>query len=356
MKVLKFKIDFLSPVHIGSGNELEPFNYILYDKYIYRINLEKFIINLESDKKYMFLSLIEEKEYIKLRKFINENCDPLEYGLYRSRTSRSFRERFKENLENPKNALIINSFIRINDIDPYIPGSSIKGSIRTALLNYYLKNDYLDKGLLPEIKRNRFGKIKGIDVENNLLKIKNNNAKFDPFRSLSITDIKLNGNCPILVGMVINKRLENNRLSDSSKSWQMFYEVTNSLLSSFDYEDNMISDIGEIRINDIINEKLNFYKKITLDDIKEACNSFYIEKAKNEFDKFFKNDGSYFSILLSNIQEIYKNQFILRLGKFSQFEFITLDNFNEIKPKVRERSRNILEDKFPLGWIKISIL
>jgi CRISPR/Cas system CSM-associated protein Csm5 (group 7 of RAMP superfamily) len=66
MPPIKMKLKTLSPVHIGSGNKIEPFEYITIGNKYYRMNLDKcfeFIFSEKEGALDQFNSWIEESAY-----------------------------------------------------------------------------------------------------------------------------------------------------------------------------------------------------------------------------------------------------------------------------------------------------
>jgi len=359
MKIYNISLEFLSPVHIGSGEEIDPLNYVVKNDYFYKINLEKFIYELEKENKNKFLSMIDNNNLDKLRNFILKNCDLDRYTYYKARISRRFKQRYQENINNIENQLLVSPFIRSNDINPYIPGSSIKGSIRTAVLNYIINKEYESKGKNIEsiVKRRLKNKKdkKNINriAESEILKNYRKNAKEDPFRALSIEDIFIDNERTekIFVGQIINRRIKNK--NNLNRTWQLFCEVTASLISTPELS-NSLKEEGKIRINDRLNERVNFGIKITMDYIAKSCNYFFKKIASGENNKFYKNETKCIKSLMSKINNTKDNQFIIRVGRFSHFESVSLENFDSFKKRNYGRSRNICENLFPLGWIRIT--
>jgi len=346
-KIKKFKIKFITPIFIGDGEEIEPFNYILKDDIFYRINLEKFIFDLNDIQKSKLISLIDKANIIEIRKFIKENCDVENYNFYKAKTTNDFKVEYKNNFNSLENKLIVNSFIKTGNYITYIPGSSIKGAIRTAILNSLLFRRKKKENLTDQDIVNKVGD-KTIKIESFILKMKNNDAKNDPFRFLSISDYSLNNN-ELVIAKVTNIRL-NNRASDK-KSWQMFYEMPLNLKDKDDFMP------GEIRINTEISNKADIkFEFGDFDFIKQSCDSFYLKIAEDEYEKFYKNnldispkvDKKY-----SEIRNIGTNEILLRVGKNSHFESVTLEGFDWLKPKKHGNSRNLFDGKWPMGWIKL---
>ncbi|MHB8279465.1 MAG: type III-A CRISPR-associated RAMP protein Csm5 [Candidatus Humimicrobiaceae bacterium] len=358
MKTYKFKIKFVTPVHIGDGEEVEPFNYILKENVFYRINLEKFIFELSDGGKIIFNSLVDKTNIIELRRFIKDNCSTKKYTLYSAKTEPSFRQEYEKSFKNLNNKLTVNSFIKTGNYMSFIPGSSLKGSIRTAILNFIMLKDKLsDRDIANSLNVNSDNRYKtrinGKNVENKILKMQNNDPKNDPFRFFSITDYSLEKN-ELCIGKVSNIRFQDGEKSENSKSWMMFYEVPlNKNEGDTDFK------FGEIRFDTEIQKKLNNFTEFNnIDFIKEACNWFYGKIAKEEYEKFYKNDPNISRTVYKNyleINDIKKDEMLLRVGKNSQFESMTFVGFDWLKPKKRGNSRNLFENKMPIGWMKLTL-
>ncbi|MFQ6055417.1 MAG: type III-A CRISPR-associated RAMP protein Csm5, partial [Methanosarcinales archaeon] len=117
---MKYEIKTYTPLHIGTGNKYSKAEYTLKNDILHRVSLDKLLA---------FLNTIEIKEFtqdlenpsFRLYDFIkNKGIDIKKIKRYtaelKSRTPRDIVEQ-----------------IKVNDM-PYVPGSSIKGAIRTAIL------------------------------------------------------------------------------------------------------------------------------------------------------------------------------------------------------------------------------
>lgn len=153
---MKLKLKTLTPVHVSTGFNLEPFDYIESNGYIYRISLEKAlkVISEEvSDAPEQFSDWIDERL---LRHDTRENTRNKQANREQSdiRKKTNFSEFCEVHLGNAplvdrllesavvykmplpfglQNNTQINEQIKTSDYAPYIPGSSIKGAVRTAL-------------------------------------------------------------------------------------------------------------------------------------------------------------------------------------------------------------------------------
>ena len=158
---LRYTIEILTPIHLGSGRELSSkYDYYLKNGKVHVVNMESVIEALEGND-----AAITEfgRENFAIRKFLhNYSIKPDGYLLswdnmkpessaknaqkgFPSSARLTWQEQlgkvFKANvpMEKADNALgiprTIHEQIKTAFGEPYIPGSSIKGSIRTAILS-----------------------------------------------------------------------------------------------------------------------------------------------------------------------------------------------------------------------------
>ena len=197
LKTYKIKLITISPVFIGGGEKLSSLDY-LYDfnkgelKLIDEQKFSKFLQknNLLDN----FINYILNNKFIKLFEWAKTvNLDLTKYDI--------FKKSYKYSKSDNKVRNDINLFIKNNLGHAYIPGSSIKGVIRTAILqkklneNPEIKNKY--KSIFEQALKNR--KIKELekiekDIEKDLICISMPN-KFkkeiaDVFRGIQVTDSK----------------------------------------------------------------------------------------------------------------------------------------------------------------------
>lgn len=135
----KVNAEILTPVHIGDGTELEPLEYVIREKF-YKVNLEEWLSTLSGGKAEEFKRLTG-KEYAQksiltsLRRFVKENIDIDKYTEWSVDVSETVKRRYEERFNAPENQLPVSPFIRTAN-KPFLPGSSIKGAIRTAYLSF----------------------------------------------------------------------------------------------------------------------------------------------------------------------------------------------------------------------------
>lgn len=153
---MNIKLKTLTPIHIGTGKRLTPNEFFNS----YRINYDKLFDLVAEQKKDEFFDWLEQNPKISAneiqRKFNLKQQDIInKTSLYRLKGL--FRDNLNEGIKDSENKF-------------FIPGSSLKGTIRTALMFKVLINDSLKNSLsnfLDELikKANR--------IQNDSKKIKN---------------------------------------------------------------------------------------------------------------------------------------------------------------------------------------
>ena len=351
MKACKFKGEVLSPIHIGAGEEIEPFDYSINNGLFYRISLDDVILGFSDVDKDKFYNTIESGNINNLRKFIVNRTDIEKHSSYCCQVSSGVEEIYREKFDDIQNQLLITPFIK-NEVYflPYIPGSSIKGAIRTAVLSEMAKRMNLTnvKG-----EKGWEWKIEGKILENQDVR-GNPDAKKDPFRAIKIKDVLLPEKSTIITQ--IKNVSKNSRGHLTAKSMQLFYEVVKSKIYG-----GKVEFTGEILIDDDLQRFGNkgVSKNISIEMIKKDCNAFYRDKLEMEHRKFYQQSEIESNSNLLLKEEFDNNSFLLRLGRFSGVESVTLDNYREPRPPGRSKkwgtSRTICEGKYPMGWVKITL-
>jgi len=170
----KFKIELkvISPVHIGTGEVYEPTNFVIKNAKLIEFNLVKFVENLTTEEKKKLAEVCMQDDWMAVVKFI-----------YRFRDKINGREvdicdglktHYNKVLSGDRgesSRFIIEKTASLPDGIPYIPGSSIKGALRTAYLS------------MLAVRKNKRNFRKAKELEEELL-----NGKFstDPFRLVKI--------------------------------------------------------------------------------------------------------------------------------------------------------------------------
>ncbi len=341
----KYKLmgTILSPLHIGTGNQIEPFDYVIKNGRLYRISLEDFLCQLSEERRKIFEDIVDSGSLNRIRKYIIEEINLQKYSAYSVEVIEKIERLYLSKIDDIQNQLLIDPFIRTGTENrPYIPGSSIKGSIRTALISEIAQNSNL-----PRPK----GYREESEFESRILGC-TGREKNDPFRGIKITDGMLAPDSTI-ISQVTNVTRDRNR-NLQPNNIQLICEVTRSKVSgkSIEFESKLTIDTN-------LSSADYLSKSFTIGQIGEACNSFYKDKLRVEDEKFYAASAvSDISNSLLN-EEMEDGSFLMRLGRFSGVESVTLDKYRNPRPPGKKRiwgtSRNLAEMKYPLGWIRMSV-
>lgn len=347
----QYEVSFhiLTPVHIGSGDEIDPFSYVIRDGHLHIINLIDWIADYPEKEE--LLSLMEKDSFSAIRTFIAKNYttgsyDKISIPVDSSKLFEDYDKAVK--LQNAANQVLVNSMTR-NEVDgyAYIPGSSIKGAIRTAIANRFVTQ----AGVTKSDYKGRHVKLNSYDF-----KIFGSIPK-DPLRYLKLSDIPLkeHGTC-----IVEAKEYTTNK--DKSLTPKGSKESAVSLcrnLEPIKYNTRLIleSDKCEIKI-DQGGTKIN--KKIDVNFLIESLNSFYVPKYIEEYNKFYKDVSQEVEDAIAPaslaVLSLKSNEALIRVGQHSHVECMTLDDVRVPKtPKGKGwgNTRTLANGLYPFGWCKL---
>lgn len=189
-----YKITALSPTHIYSGDICRPINYMVdKDNYLFIFD-EIDVINSVKESELLNDELLRNLSLTSKREEYYKNLDYfIDKGIVDENIFTKYKVKASNKVENIKGKEIYRTMRNIQGI--LIPGSTIKGTIRTAVFYDYLVNkgiDYIKEAvnILKDRKNYR------MDIDDYVLygsyngRIKQDISK-DPFRFLSVKDINM---------------------------------------------------------------------------------------------------------------------------------------------------------------------
>ena len=341
MKTFKLQCEILSPLHIGTGKEIEPLDYIVKGERLYRLSFERFVTDMTESERTAFEGILDKGNLLEIRKYVEGRINVERNTLYSIEVSTPIITLYNAKRGDIQNQLLINPFIRTESVSmPLMPGSSIKGAIRTAVISKLASNSVLPK---PKDFREEN------EFESTVLGYKD--GKDDPFRGIKIRD-KILGNDSTIIREIRNVSKKDGRLQ--SNNMQIICEVSHSSLTG-----KTVEFETEVSFDDALFSTRFLSKTLTRELIIESCTDFYRDKMEKEHEKFYKNSEveKYSKQLLSTTLD--NNSFLVRVGRFSGVESVTLDNYRNPKPPGNKTtwgtSRNLAESRYPMGWIKVTV-
>jgi len=319
-------LSLLTPLHVGTGQDLDPFSYVIDGDRLFFIDLIRWINHFPD--KALLDKMMETDNFAAVRTFIAKNISAKDFAVSAVAiecpelltTYRNAIER-----QDPRNQVLIRPVMR-NEINghPYIPGSSVKGAIRTALANRFVKkagvtsaDDRRVRGM-PDYNEKIFGRIKD-----------------DPMRWLKIGDIPLGDESSVII-----EAKEHSRDPKKIATPKGFFEVVRGLSQIRQSIAFPLSfSLAPFRLHD---------QTVDADYIIDSLNRFYIPKYMEEYKKFYARTGmekvrEILAPVMKRIESMKTNEALIRIGHFSHIECVTLDEVR--KPATRkDRSGN------PLPW------
>ena len=128
LKNYKLKFKTLSPVFIGSGQQINKLEYILDGKRLYVVDMRTLMRDVVerglTESFYRFMHA--KQQYLKSWLDSNGMRDYKKYAAYELNGT--------ENIDRSRSLKSIAAFIKNAYNEPYVPGSSIKGMLRTIIL------------------------------------------------------------------------------------------------------------------------------------------------------------------------------------------------------------------------------
>lgn len=360
---MKCSIETITPVHIGNGKDYDPSEYYLSK------DTRGNPILVKTDLNQIFTSLSEDKK----DEFIQHLTDPtFQLGDYLKNVLGKKPPEIKKYIAivRCKSPQIIEEHIKTVE-KPYIPGSSIKGAIRTAALYNIVSYEDINKikGLIQGRGNNNF--IKWWDAQkfqNQFFSNPRMNESYSSiFKFLQVTDTEL-ASFPSIYALVSLKVGQNRNewYSRNGKTVITYaetigigrnlnFEISSSynphvhrglkLDDKADYIE--IGKIKEFLFNfsrDYINHEINFAQKYSIDFLE----NFYTKlEEKNELKSPLMRIGHGSGFLSTTIG--------LRLKEEDPETYeMVRKTFRRAYPFEFPKTRKLTGQKRPLGWVKVN--
>ena len=366
-KRIKCVIKTFSPVHIGCDDLYEPTGFAVDDKTNSLVVFDpvSFINSLNQDDRNRFSEICKKgtiESIIEIYRFLRNR--PLRGK------SVSFCKGFKSHYDNvlglPSNKIKngLNKF-EIHrtayspfDQRPYIPGSAIKGALRTAYLNKLANKTTDSYSNINEYKKDRNGNKK---LEEKLLKLDRekpgDKISKDPFRLVKVSDFMPAGDIKTKIFYIINKKKTN-----SQKEAKGPYQILETILPGACFT-------GEITI-EAPQSKNAVSFAIDYKELFESLNLFY-SKEKLREDKELENININSPLVP---QHTGHDAAIIRTGRHSGAESVTIEKYRDISIKKGQTESYVSDHSttlwlasenqsslnnialLPLGWSIINVL
>lgn len=365
-------IKTLSPVHIGSGESYNASEYVSGKAkgkngniipIFKRINLSKYFLSLNDNKKDDLISSLSNSDF-SLKSF--DNKIPNDFKIYTSYNL--CKEQIRPNQEIEENIKTLNEL--------YIPGSSLKGAIKSALLYNSISKENIPEIIENVIRNNRVNRWDYENFINDIFSSKSNRNKAQGsiMKFMQVADsntIKVPAVYDV-VSVMANDMGQNQLYRRGT--------VVRSFLESIQPNKNFKTTLTT-NFNDRTYSKLKLNNKSKFLDISYIKKSIYnLSKAYIDYEiEFANNYGiSYLTKFYKNIKD--KNTLdtpLLKIGAGSGFLATTIalkikeydyydfigDYFDKVRKVTRGNTYSFEYPKSrkvtsrggnPLGWVQLT--
>jgi CRISPR-associated protein Csm5 len=349
---IKCCLQNFSPIHIGCDEVYEPTGFVVdrNNNCLKIFDPLLFIAKLSKHDREKFSGICKKgtiESILEIYKFLN-NCPAQGRSV---KICNGFVDHYNQVLKLPsgkiKNELnrfkIERTAFCIFDQRPYIPGSTVKGALRTAYLNSLADKDKDYSSYIENLnqrntknRRNRKPEIKmHKELEEKLLHLDrvSNKEKIykDPFRLVKVSDFMPVGDIKTKICYAVNKK---KKMSDSEA--RRLTQILETILPGSLF-------VGEIIVNDPqTKDAVSF--AIELNNLLESSHLFY-GKEKTREDSELKNIG----VTIPETPEI-DNIMLIRVGRHSGAESVTIERYRDIKIMLGSRNQTF-KDHSTTIWL-----
>lgn len=356
-----YQLKPLTPIHIGSGEEVQPHEYIIKGDTLYRIQITNIYHQLGA-KEQQQMTAYMLGDSIKLRSYVNEVYKESYGYISKMSVSESVGRLYASKLRgttrvNEQNQLLLQEFIHSMGKE-YIPGSTLKGALRGNVL-HSLGED--KKDIHYVLSKNAKGRIvgvipamKGQDIESRYLE--KTRVQEDPFKTVGLTDTRGKLEVGVYESNVYTYKPKKGSFE---RGIPMYMICAKGSLQG----DKVTALQGQIKVQETYFE--NPYSKglpLTLEQI-VADSHVKARKMLKEELAFYKQAGYQETFeIYKQIEQIYssldkENQMLLRIGRGSGMNATTFNLVNQDRNiRTDPRSRMLVENIYPLGWVVMSLV
>jgi len=351
----QIEIEPLTPVHVGSGLTIEPYEYDLVEDaefcWLVVLDVDTIIAEASDQRRAQFDQLCDRADYLALRRWLRQNAVAERHTRWRVRVDEDAFHEIRRNINNPNRLGQIHLFTRDPATgQPYLPGSSIKGAIRTALVDHIARQSPSRlPALASEAQKLSKATAGGARFEAKVLgNLKQGRPDLyaDPFRQLAFADAHLPQDaCWIDRIQIIGPR---GRPASGAEKIPIYRDL---LVPP--YEENQSLPRMQLRLYCAVVQR-TLPQQFDVEAICNACNSFYRPRLERELERFV-HDAECRKELLDCAGNVSENQCLLRVGRHSHFECVTLgEPFHRPPRRGVGRSRSYVGGTLPLGWLRLS--
>lgn len=381
MTVYRFRATPLTPIHVGDGNVLAPEDYLIEGDHLIQFNRAATLRDMKPETRRQLEERLERNDFRAAQEILRKSVQPRHYRCRIQIGAESKADLLKA-VGNPLDPVVrqraVNGFVR-NPLtgQPYLPGSALKGAIRTAVVNTFAQKHLssIKQAVSPllENPRDRRNAWKALETE--ALNFEFRRLQEDPFRLVKVADAELPADRTRVDKVWPVKRDG----KEDTQGIQMHFE---RLLSRGDGVDHSFAVELELDEQAAADTRVQVGRRLDFETIRRACMSFYAGRILAERRRFFADAqpperifGAQGLIKINPDQvlvakSIQERGILLRVGRFSHFESLSVDglrqgwNVQARKPIKEGSSRTLCRCRattegasavLPFGWLLLEL-
>lgn len=383
MTTYHFKAQALTPIHIGCGCEIDPAEFLIQDDKLVQFNIARVIEGLSAEEKARFVSFTDRADLKEIQNFLRRHLDIGRHAISTVDTAAGFRREYAAKATNPNNRFRVEMMPRnLHTGQVAVPGSGIKGAIRTAIVNYLTNLDPATRPLVHQrVSNERDLKKKGRVLEEAALNYSSKEIHRDIFRLIHVGDAVLPDNAT-RIDQAVNAGV---------RGIQIWVERLKSKADLNRPPEFTVS----IRLDTMATAhpavKKSVGRDVDINLLFDACNQFYWGRMVAEADRFDDRaaDGKSWQAIKKTFPQgqleengpviginpstsfwshpgYVNRRLLLRVGHFSHFESLSVDELRmgenrQTRTHMAEgttRTRCAMENgkgPMPFGWLMLTL-
>lgn len=354
---IPFRLEVLTPVFIGSGNDLSPLEYVIRKEgpspRLHIIDLQSWLMEQAANQNVQ--NIIAGGDIARIRNMLDEKVDAERFSLSSSviadpSLADELRQAFNGRQHNPgdrqkdKTGNVSAALRNPADGCLYIPGSSLKGSISTPLINWLDKLSFVSLKDCMQ-KDPKYGMT-------NRMKEMFGGISEHAMQALKVSDVT----APFSTGSIV-RAVEVSRTPGKKGTPKPPCEVI--MPDSCDMWGRLMMDCpGREPVI-----TLPRGKSVSFPELVRICNAFYQKRFSDESKKFYqqshlKNVHAALKQAEKAILQLDENVMLLRVGHYSHVECVTVENNKPFTRKGKNSTpmpfgttRTLADGILPFGWV-----
>jgi len=366
MSTRRFRAVPLTPVHIGTGDGIAPEEYLLINNAMVRFNPSLVLAKMTARERAEYEDMLDKgKLPDALQRMRGKARQCQDAWMYTTAIGAGSSQALSAVLANPERRGEVMPLPRNAETgDVVIPGSAIKGALRTAVLSFLFQGDASGN---PRLRADWEARVKTDDghslrhlsseLQQSVFGYREREMERDPFRMIRVDDAR------VPASQVRVDRCEVvQRDGEAAKMFgvQMHFERLLSLadgVSNVGFEVSI--SVDDQRLKDPRVAEL-FGRKVGWDLLCASLDGFYRGRFNAELEQFEKLYSP--QVFTPAVMGMFGRGCVVRIGRFSHFESLSVDGLRRGENRKTHgpiygmgASRTVCElaggRKAPFGWV-----